>query len=261
MIHIVLVARWGAKGFFSVRYLFFFLLWLVMPFSQWWWKALTLSLQVVMTWHVACCNQEQVLRPLGGPLVKQRWVNFTLFTLCVSSLAFGVTSGSASFYGWQSDSRHGFWLSRWSKGSLWLCISQRQDISQKFMSCCLDLIPILLGWPRRSLTRGAAGGRGGFASSSSENSLPANVPTCLSVTTSTFLLFIITLITRISAPQKILINIQALVCRPSQSGCDYRQRRRREFNWMSQLISFSKVCKRSSFLFCCWFFIITNCIL
>lgn len=74
MIHIVIVARWGTKGFQCTVFVFFFNATIgydYLPLWQRslgeWQKALTLSLQVVMTWHVACCNQEQVLVPLGGP--------------------------------------------------------------------------------------------------------------------------------------------------------------------------------------------------
>lgn len=61
--------------------------------------------------------------------------------------------------------------------------------------------------------------------------------------------FIITLITQISAPKRCSLTSRPVrwVCRLSQSGCDCRWRWRREFNWMSQLISSCSVAKGQRF--------------
>lgn len=119
----------------------------------------------------------------SGALVKQRRVNFTLFTFCVSSGAFreGVGGGVRFRQGGQFHSRH---------HSDSPAEAQREE---KFMSCCLHLILISLGSPRRLLTTGA------FWISFSENSVPATSPPAHRRTNHTDL-----------CTQKILISIQAL---------------------------------------------------
>lgn len=61
--------------------------------------------------------------------------------------------------------------------------------------------------------------------------------------------FIITLFTQISAPRRCSLTSRPVwwVCRLSQSGCDCRWRWRREFNWMSQLVSSCTAAKGQRF--------------
>lgn len=112
MIHIINAARWVTKGFQYTlfEFCFFFALWLVMiicrlrctALGRRPWRSHSGTLWLGMLPVV-------IRSRFSGPpraLVKQRWVNFILFTLCVSSLAFRVTSGSDGFYGSRFDSHH-----------------------------------------------------------------------------------------------------------------------------------------------------------
>lgn len=112
MIHVVIVARWGTKGFQFARFIYFFVPGFVLivccfrrvatAYSKRLWRSHSRLLWLGM---LPVVIRSRFSGP-SGALVKQRWVNFSLFTLCVSSPVFRVTSGSGRFYGWQFDSRH-----------------------------------------------------------------------------------------------------------------------------------------------------------
>lgn len=180
----------------------------------------------------------------SGALVKQRWVNFSLFTLCVSSPVFRVTSGSGRFYGWQFDSRHDSDSPAEAKA--------RRDSVLLSDKTFLQIHELLFGFESRLLASPRWWfNRDGVSLSSSEK-CSCDVPHLPRLPRRAhFLLFIITLITRISAPKRFSLTSKPFkrVCRPSQSGCDYRQRRRREFNWMSQVISSPRCAKGQVFCF------------
>lgn len=77
------------------------------------------------------------------------------------------------------------------------------------MSCCLDFSLILHGLPCRVLTRR------GLLHFHLRKQCSCDVPTCLSATKSTFLLFTIMLITRIPAPKRFSLTSRPLfVARP-----------------------------------------------
>lgn len=110
MSHIINAARWVSV---YVTWVFFFsALWLVMiicrlrceatAFRRRPWRSHSGALWLGMLPVVIRSRFSDPPRAL----VKQRWVNFILFTLCVSSRAFRVTSGSDGFYGSRFDSHH-----------------------------------------------------------------------------------------------------------------------------------------------------------
>lgn len=112
------------------------------------------------------------------------------------------------------------------------------------MCCCLDLILILMGSSRR-VSHFLLGIQ-----------WSCNIPTCLPVCHDKHVfLFVIMLITQISAPKRFSLTSRPFkrVCHSSKSGDDYRRRRRREFNWMSQLV-LSPCFAKGQVFFLFWFF-------